>query len=89
MKLVCCISQKNREFSTVLNIFASYSLLSGFCESNLFAFTSFQNFALGKGDEEVIATLQNFAKTVGEVKPIVAILLFYMFVFAHSIPEGQ
>ncbi|XP_013876725.1 DCC-interacting protein 13-beta [Austrofundulus limnaeus] len=29
-----------------------------------------KNFALGKGDEEVISTLQNFAKTVGELNSI-------------------
>ncbi|XP_044048810.1 DCC-interacting protein 13-beta isoform X1 [Siniperca chuatsi] len=29
-----------------------------------------KNFALGKGDEEVITTLQNFAKTVGELNSI-------------------
>ncbi|XP_038561118.1 DCC-interacting protein 13-beta [Micropterus salmoides] len=29
-----------------------------------------KNFALGKGDEEVIATLQNFAKTVGELNSL-------------------
>ncbi|XP_017290265.1 DCC-interacting protein 13-beta isoform X2 [Kryptolebias marmoratus] len=29
-----------------------------------------KNFALGKGDEEVICTLQNFAKTVGELNSI-------------------
>ena len=29
-----------------------------------------QNFALGKGDEEVISTLQHFAKTVEEVRAV-------------------
>ncbi|XP_076026998.1 DCC-interacting protein 13-beta [Genypterus blacodes] len=29
-----------------------------------------KNFALGKGDEEVISTLQNFAKTVGELNSL-------------------
>uniref|UniRef100_A0A1A8BTK9 DCC-interacting protein 13-beta n=1 Tax=Nothobranchius kadleci TaxID=1051664 RepID=A0A1A8BTK9_NOTKA len=29
-----------------------------------------KNFALGKGDEEVIATLQNFSKTVGELNSL-------------------
>uniref|UniRef100_A0A674NYV4 Adaptor protein, phosphotyrosine interacting with PH domain and leucine zipper 2 n=1 Tax=Takifugu rubripes TaxID=31033 RepID=A0A674NYV4_TAKRU len=29
-----------------------------------------QNFALGKGDEEVISTLQNFAKSVGELNSL-------------------
>lgn len=37
--------------------------------------SSVQNFALGKGDEEVITTLQSFAKTVGEVSPMFSVLL--------------
>uniref|UniRef100_A0A4W6D4L7 Adaptor protein, phosphotyrosine interacting with PH domain and leucine zipper 2 n=1 Tax=Lates calcarifer TaxID=8187 RepID=A0A4W6D4L7_LATCA len=41
-----------------------------------------KNFALGKGDEEVITTLQSFAKTVGEVRP--AVLLFYVILHLHS-----
>lgn len=40
----------------------------------LVPFTSFKNFALGKGDEEVITTLQSFAKTVGEVRPVLTVL---------------
>lgn len=42
---------------------------------------SVQNFALGKGDEEVITTLQSFAKTVVEVRPVFAVLLFYVCIF--------
>uniref|UniRef100_A0A674NNS9 Adaptor protein, phosphotyrosine interacting with PH domain and leucine zipper 2 n=1 Tax=Takifugu rubripes TaxID=31033 RepID=A0A674NNS9_TAKRU len=47
-----------------------------------------KNFALGKGDEEVISTLQNFAKSVGEVRPVSAALLVYVFIPVGSRKGG-
>uniref|UniRef100_A0A8C8G3U4 Adaptor protein, phosphotyrosine interaction, PH domain and leucine zipper containing 2 n=1 Tax=Oncorhynchus tshawytscha TaxID=74940 RepID=A0A8C8G3U4_ONCTS len=39
-------------------------------KSKVTVFFSLQNFALGKGDEEVISTLQQFARTVGELNTL-------------------
>lgn len=46
--------------------------------------SSVQNFALGKGDEEVITTLQSFAKTVGEVSPMFSVLLLCLCVPVYA-----
>uniref|UniRef100_A0A3Q4N301 Adaptor protein, phosphotyrosine interacting with PH domain and leucine zipper 2 n=1 Tax=Neolamprologus brichardi TaxID=32507 RepID=A0A3Q4N301_NEOBR len=47
------------------------------------------NFALGRGDEEVITTLQNFAKTVGEVRPGLAVFLLYEYFYAGCVRAQQ